>query len=267
MVRPLSNINLAMNRAPAGAGAPAYDPSGVAGLSYWIDPDDSDTVALSGSTITTIQDKVGGTSATQLESRGGVPTPDLTTISGRDWIDSNGTDEVLQLGDGTAAAVNMGSGSYTMFAVVRPTFTTGARSIFSKGFTGFYSMRSGSGVPNLALVHYFDDVGGAAFTSVSSPGAVLVQNQRHVLRFTCDRGAATISAHVDGVSVATPASIAGRGSIDDTAQNLIVCGRASGGSQAEFWQGQIGEILFYKAAVGASDITDIEAYLTAKWLA
>ena len=128
-------------------------------------------------------------------------------------------------------------------------------------------MRSGSGVPNLALVHYFDDVGGAAYTSVSSPGAVLVQNQRHVLRFTCDRGAATISAHVDGVSVATPVSIAGPGSIDDTAQNLIVCGRASGGSQAEFWQGQIGEILFYKAAVSGSDITDIEAYLTAKWLA
>lgn len=264
MVRPLSRLNLALNRQQDADGGVSFSPDDVANLTWWIDPDDSDTVALSGSEITTIQDKVGDVSGTQLEHRGSNPAPDLTTVEGRDWMDFSGTD-VLNVNDGTLPAVNMGTGSFTIWMVARPTYTTGTYVLMSKGFTGFYSFRSGPISGDLGLVFFFDDVGGSDLTNTASASGAMTQNEQHLIRYTCDRSGNLISIHLDGVLQGSATDITGYLTIDDTAQNLVVGARASGASHTQTWQGQLGEILIYKDLVSAEDISSIETYLQSKW--
>lgn len=264
MVRPLAGPNLALSGQVNPMGAAAFSPSDVANLTWWIDPDDATTVALDVAEITTVQDKVTGTSGTQLEHRGGSPAPDIATVVGREWMDFSGTD-VLNVNDGTLAAVNMGTGSFTMWMVARPTYTTGTHVLMSKGFTGFYSFRSGPISGDLGLVFFFDDVAGSALTNTASASGAMTQNEQHLIRYTCDRSGDLISIHLDGVLQGSATDIAGYLTIDDTAQNLVVGARASGASHTQSWTGQLGEILIYKDLVSAGDITAIEAHLSAKW--
>lgn len=264
MVRPLSGPNLAFNGQAGGGGGSSFDPSSVTGLTWWIDPDDSDTVVLEGSVVTTIQDKVAGTSASQLKARGAFPRPDIAALDGRDWIEYSGTD-VLNVDDGTLAAVNMGTGSFTTWMVVRPTYATGTHVLMSKGFTGYYSFRSGPISGDLGLVFFFEDVGGSALTNTASAAGAMTTNSKHLVRYTCDRSGNLISIHLDGVLQGSATDITGYLTIDDPAQNLVVGARAAGATHTQSWTGQIGEILIYKALVGASDITAIEDYLQAKW--
>ena len=263
MTRPLSSLNLALNR--LGGGEP-FDPSSIANLTWWIDPDDSSTVATSGSDITSIQDKVAGTTAAQLEQRGSVNLLQTKTSGGRTWMATNAGNRMLQTNTSNLAALLPGTGEFSIYMVASPSYSgTGTNwAFFQKGFTGFYALRTRGATGELSLSGFMDENGGAVFREANSAANVLTEDGKHLIRFVRDNTANLMRIYVDGTQVAS-ADISTLGSCDDTAQQFTIGGRAAGAGQTDFFDGDYGEILFFKDVLSASDNAALETYLAGKW--
>ena len=263
MVRPLSNINLALNRGVSVSGA-AFSPSDIANLTAWWDPDDGDTVTLSGANITALTDKAGPTAGLTLVQRGAVAQLTAGTEKGRTWMVGAGA-EMLQTTTANTAEVLPGTGEFSIYIVIKPSFvgTGTSRALFQKGFTGWYGMRSNTATSS-NVVAYMDENGGAAFRTAQSGANEITNGGRHILRLVRDNGSNLMRVYVDGTQVAS-ADITGMGSCDDITEQLTFGARASGAGQTDFWDGLIGEILFFKDVLSAGDNDNLESYLAEKW--
>jgi len=264
MTRPLSNINLALNRGD-GVFGEAFSPSDIANLTAWWDPDDGDTVTLSGANITALTDKAGPTAGLTLVQRGAVAQLEAATEVGRTWMSAQTTDQMLQTTTANTAEVLPGTGEFSIYIVIKPNFVGSGTSyaLFQKGFTGWYGLRSNSATSS-NVVGYVDDVGGAGFRTAQSGANEITRGGRHIIRLVRDNTSNLLRVYVDGTQVSS-ADITGMGTADDAAEQFTLGARASGASQTDFFDGMIGEVLFYKDVLSAGDNTNLESYLATKW--
>ena len=263
MVRPLSNINLALNRLD-GAGNGVFSPEDIANLTCWWDPDDASTVTLSGSNVTALTAKVGSAKET-LGQRGSEAHLTTGVERGRTWLNAEGGDKMLDTTEADGTALSPGTGEFSIYIVVRPNYVgTGTTyAMFGKGFTGWYGLRTSTGTSS-NVVGYMDENGGAAFRTAQSAANVITKGGRHIIRLVRDNTANLMRVYVDGTQVAS-ADITGMGSCDDAAEQFVLGARASGASFDNPYDGLIGEVLFYKDVLSAGDNTNLETYLADKW--
>jgi len=256
----------------AGSNPLNFDPLSIPDASWWIDVDDGTTVTLTASPpeVESVEDKVTGASTARLKRRSvGDPGPDRTLAHGRNWLDYDGTTKFLEVADPNEVQVNFGAGEFTIFATVRRDYVSTATrfAVMTKGNTTRYIMVARQNFDGDGTL--FDSIDGDTGPAVSiiAPGGTLANGGRYVLRMTRDNAAALFSAHVNGTSMGTAVSTTGLGNIDDATQKLLV-GCSPNAALTQFhWEGLIGEVLFYDRALNATEVADVESYLTAKWLA
>jgi hypothetical protein len=237
-----------------------FSPDDIDDLSWWIDPDDDSTITRVGLTdeIQFINDKKVGASTTRLQAHTTPVAYDglfTATAHGRQWMEGNGTNRMLQVTFKAEPAVNFGAGELTIFMVAKRNFTSTA--------TRFCLMQKGS-LQAGAIRNYID---GAATAQIVSATGTVNNQDRFISRQMRDNTAEEFTAFVNGVSTGSAVSTSTVGDIDDTLFELMIGAAPLGSNTQWWWNNLIGEILFYKRALNATEITLIENYLTAKWLA
>ena len=266
MVRPISQTNIALNRAPVIANGVSFSPDDIASLSAWWDPDDGTTLTQSAAPqVDAMDDKTGGGAGfSQITGRG---LPDLVTIGDRNWLQFvAASSEGMRVPSDALSGILFGADEMTIALVFRTSTSTG-QTLLNKGSNtqGRWRMRVShtaagdvQGVLNDGTTNY--PVDGSTGSDDGDP---------HLFVLIRDNAANLMRLRKDSAEVAT-LDITGCGSTDETAQaawlsTLLLGCQPAGASTGQHWNGEIGEILFYQDMLEGSDLTNMEAYLSAKW--
>lgn len=231
---------------------PRFTPQDIPGLTLWLDGKDSNTffqdvsgttpVTSNGQTIRQWKDKSGlGSNATQ---SGNAPV----------WNSSGyatfalASSQTLLLPNGTLP-YSAGTNAYSIFTVIRPSRTDRNLTVVCSGNAGTnqfngLQIQNGGVIQNL---WYNNDTGGGALTS----------NTWALANINYDGRARTIFQTGSNVRTLSNASWAG------TISNNII-GRESATNNWAY-DGDIGEIVVYSAAMSTEQRQAVEGYLASKW--
>lgn len=245
----------------------AFSPDDIANLQSWWDADDAASVTTSGGEITAWANQLG--SAPSLVGYSASPAlPGTTTVVGRTWADFNASNsEALRVSDPADADVLFGSGEMSLFLTFRTTQTSAA-TLLNKGSNagGRYRMRLNHAVTGDAQTVLNDGTDNAPLATGDES---LDDGNSHVFALIRDNSSNLMRLRLDGAEIDT-LDISAIGDIDETSGSafvaqLIVGGQPSGASLTAFFDGQIGEILFYGDALSGGDLSSVESYLMTKW--
>lgn len=270
MPRAISSIRLGISTpalsGPANA-TPAFSPDDVAGLTSWWDASDAATLTTTGTEVDSWANKVSGAPAL-VPYTSSPSIPNTATIDSKDWIDFDVADsEALRVADPADSALLFGSGEMSIFVAYRSTRNV-AQVLLNKGSNvgGRYRLRLNHTVA--------DDMQGVIHDGTTSyprtSGAInTTDGNTHVMSLFRDNTANLLRVRLDNGSEVTT-SISGAGSTDETSgaafvAQLIVGAQPSGPGLDAFFDGQIGEILFYNTYIDGDDRNSIETYLSGKW--
>jgi hypothetical protein len=226
-----------------------FSPLDLPNLALWLDAQDAATVSLAGTSVSQWSDKSGkGNHATQATGAA-QPQYGISTINGKPCMDITGTS------GGHFLLPNLGvSGAFTVFCVFE-----------DEDSYGFLFGNYDPGSTNDGISLYLTGATPPTFSLTASDGAVdffalspqIVNNTPYVGhgRFN----GSTIIAGINGAAgVATNFSALNN---PGTQFALFKRGPNAGAGSLK----KIGEFLFYKTALGTSQIADMAAYLKAKW--
>lgn len=237
--------------APLSAQAISTLPADIAGapesgLVLWLRAG-ADVVADGSNKVSSWGDVSGGARHATQATSSFQPQLVSSAIGGKPALRFDGVDDVLALPDGT---VPSGNSAYTVFAVVQST------TLANRGFLG--SGNSATGEKNS-----FRFSGGGEVINywwandIVSPSASVAANTPYILDFTYNSTSGR-TARRHGKNIATNTSISRNGGV---ANNVIGWTAHS----AEYWSGDIAEIIIYSRALTESERTGIENYLALKY--
>lgn len=234
---------------PAFAGFPfpneASDalPIPAPGLALWLDA--ARGVARDGATtrLTSWASRVGPSVASQATT---ALMPLVALMNGLPSVQFDGADDLL----GVSNAATLANAS-TIFAVTAPSATTGNHSIFAGGATTFLDLDFAP--LRVRLLHR---TAGAILDEGSTPRAA---GQAVLVCAAYDRAAGTASLRTNRVPVASAGGLAYPATTH--AQDAI--GGQGGGNDR--YAGLLSEMIVYLRTLSATEITQVEAYLAAKW--
>lgn len=240
-----------------GSGTPAFSPTDISGLSLWFDPDDSSTLVLSGSSITTIADKVSANTAAATGS------PSIVTSGGRDWMSFGGSDGLFSTTLDTQG--NVGAGSYTLIIVLKTSSSTTNMTVYNKGAPNLYRTRANfTAAGNIGVVR----VGPSSGNVQNNGGTGLNDGNPHWSAHIFDSSALRLRSLLDNSEINAPGtSVSTADNINTAGTNgrLTIACAWNGSIYTTFFNGQVGEILLYNSVLSAGNLSDLDTYLSAKW--
>ena len=242
-----------------------FVPSLLTGTQLWLDASDSDTITEVGGAVSQWDDKSGkGNDATQ-GTGANQPTVNTAAQNGRDTITWDGINDVLQI---TAAASinNIYASGGTTFTVHIPTSTGGGGfgRIVDKdagsGNTLFLHAESG-GMCEPRFIQSFDTTEGDWSTTVKS--ITIGSANLTTLVYDASSTSNNPTFKTNGSADTTAETSAPVGSSDDDSANALNIGNR--GALDRGYDGDIAEVISYDRTLTATEITNVENYLTAKW--
>lgn len=265
-MRPLSNLNLALNRATIGNGNGEFSPSDLSSISAWWDPDDGDTVTYSSPEVSSVMDKAGDADLVNPVVVG-VNLPDLASSGGRNWLSfAASNSEALRVADPADSGILFGADEFTIAAVYQ-TSSTSQICLLNKGanVSGRYRVRLNQSTAGDYLAQIHD--GSTGFPLIIGSGSN--DGDPHVLVMLRDNSANLLRLRIDGTEVGT-LDITGCGNIDETSgadltAQLLIGANPVAASAGNYWDGLIGEIVMCQDQLEGTDLTDLESYLIEKW--
>lgn len=217
------------------------------GLFIWLDAADSSTVTRTGANVTRWTDK-SINSFTFILSGTTNPTYSNSIQNNNSAIYFDGTNQVMN-----SSVRNFSNGAYTVFTVQYLTSTTGSSSGFQRVINGGPDSTLFVGVNGTTI---------AAFTGNGLGGwndiAVLVPNYTNlatwrIVSFTIN--STVLTSFIDGnptsIKVGTTGSIT----------SIFIGGLTN----AQYWNGYLGEFLIYSNVLGTFQRQQTEGYLAWKW--
>lgn len=256
-----------------GNGAVSFSPDTIPDMSWWIDPNDDSTITRVGLTdeIDFLDDKSPSGSSTSRLQRYVAPFSHsglfATTSAGVQWMDGRTAEErLLHVAFEAEPNINFGSAEFTAFYVIQREYTdTSTR--YAAGVKGDLARYATIARENVdgegALFSQIND-GGTGATVIASTGTIPLSSPV-IVRLVRNNSVDTYSMYVDGTFIGSQTTV-GVGSLDDYTQHLFIGAAPAAAGMTQFWwEGLIGEILFYKRVLSSSEITQIEDYLSAKW--
>jgi hypothetical protein len=233
------------------AASSGFSPTQISGLQLWLDGSDASTLSLSGTTVTQWRDKSGiGNNTT---ATGGTNTYTTNAINGLSAVKLNNSwltgglvtsytgNQVQAFGVGT---LTTSAGAYgRMLSLGRP----GVNDFNSTDTTFMFIRNTGQNIM----------VGrNGSYLSVNLPAystPFLVQaSQNSNIEFIGLNGTLTPSSQNTGVT----------GNLNLTSYGI---GTNTNTADATYWDGFVGEILYYTGAFTTLQIQQIEGYLAWKW--
>lgn len=243
--------------AGTGSGYPETTPDQIPNISAWWDADAAATLTLSVGDVTTWEDRAGAADFTQIT---GKPKPSTTALDGRTWLDVS-AGEILHVASATQTEVNFGSGELTIAIALRTTATAHGVPL-NKGSSDRYRIGTNLTTPG-DIYGILDD--GPTSLNINA-GAGVNDGATHFLVLQRDNTANEMRVYLDGAQITgSPQALSGFGNIDDASFELLLAAVPSGASYANFFAGQIGEVVFYKRALSSTELGDLLAYLAYKW--
>lgn len=219
----------------------AFTPPDIAGLGFWYDASDLATITESGGAVSQWDDKSGNGRHLLQGTGSAQPTTGSRTQNGLNVIDFDGASDFMD----TSATFDYGH-QWTVFLVVlsddgadgtaqslvRGNSST-QRGVVTKQTTNVWRMNSGAnldrGTPNTSPV-----------------------------LLTCRFNGAGSSLRINGVQ---------SGATGDAGNNTALDDFRVGANQtpANFWDGWMGELIGYAAALSSDDMGTVESHLQVKW--
>jgi autotransporter-associated beta strand protein len=213
------------------------------GLILDVDPQLS-TITTSNGAVTGVTDLTGGAGLTN-----GVGSVGLSTINGHTAFSFNGASYLA----GNYSTTNTAA---TVYAVIQPTsagVAAGYEAIFASldgGYTGGLELRVQQTSGDLAALNE----GVAQYT----PSSALPLNTSDVIAYTYNSSGGVYYLNGTAIGTTGAPNLTGSGT-------LLIGGKYSGGSQNEFFNGNIGTLLEYNSSQGASQITSISNFLASEY--
>lgn len=241
------------------ASAPAFSPTDIAGLKYWVKADAGTNQSAGGAAATADGDPVGewqdqSSNAQHLAQSTAANKPVLKTgangINSKPVVRFDGTDDYLE-----KAAFAFTSDSFTAFIVCRRNGAHGGgySHIFNLGFTNYTAAGSN-------FWQMYTTAADKHSMNFSSAGATVndpTNMGTSAIMFTHKKLAAGASAlYRNGTSVGT----------GNANMTITDNGYASIGSwNSNDFNGDVAEIIIYDTSLSDSDREDVEDYLRTKW--
>lgn len=279
-MRPLSNINLAINRAQPSS-VPLIAPSELDNLDIWWDPSDSGNRTATAGEITSLANKGDGGSATLTgpdgSSTSGYGLPTILKEAGIEWANFDGTD-VLRL-PGTNGVYPRGSASCSFVVVFRTQQNSGLVTFMGQGLTTGTSpgwLAGANHGPLLPGTWQFAtrDASLVELHNLLATDATLSDGETHTLIGVRDNAAGAngqVILYLDGVAATSGNLSSGYGSIDEPYtsawEDLLLGARPASGApvyQSGATQ-RLGDLLIFGDALTPGEVTGLHNWLVDKW--
>jgi len=237
---------MAMNRKLLRPRASGFNPKSIAGLAFWIDPSDSATVTLNGSTISQITDK-SGNGRTFLNATA-VNQPAQTTLNGRNAANVDSAGKWLQ------SDFTLTHTSQTVFIACQPNASVGSFArLYSQANAstetptgGYIPLIRNSSTSPLQMVSYTSSfLGPVAFTAETTTV------------FTARHSGSAFTVRANAVSGASQVHTL---NIQFTRQRY-----GNGFSGADGFRGILGDCLMWTRFLSDAEMSTVEKWLAAKW--
>lgn len=243
-------------------------PDEVSDLVAWWDPDDATTVTLSSGDVVQLNDKVG---SVNLEDANSNP-PQQVTVGGREWMrfDASNSEAMFNNSEYAASGINFGSGDFSLFLVFSTSSSTSNMRPLNKGTNsnGRYAMDINR--PTTGDGRAFTHDGTIGREVNGDPGSGINDGNPHVFNMVRDNSNTDLILYIDGTEIGT-VSISTLGDIDDTTssgffrQLIVGAAPATSTTLTSFFDGDIGEILFYDRTLTTTQRNQVTTYLSNKW--
>lgn len=209
-------------------------PTDEASCVNWVSPRDAGTVTVAGGLLSDIQDK-DASNHDYVQATGSLqPGLGARSINGNLVMDFDGSDDYIR-------SIWTLAQPFTVIAVVQSDTTS-----LTHFFIGNHSSQNGMGIAG-ALSAWYMNLG----SSFEVFGGTIDTNPHYVV-FIAD--GASSSIRVDGVEVAT--GDAGTGTL-----GFSTSMRIGGASSARYWDGGVGDLAVFNAALSGTPLADAEAWL------
>jgi hypothetical protein len=263
VVRPLSNLNLALNRAPNAEEA-GFDPNSITNLELWLDASDGDTLTIDGNGRVNVWADKSDNAHTATVTSTSSTLPKVVDVGGINMIQFNGTGNHYEVPN--HATLVMGTGRFTLFAVYRKRGTNRGN-LFNMGddkprYELFINSDTGPG-------------GRAAVSFADSVDIVFASNNDKDYSDDTKRGlACTRDADGDfphyelltaGKSALPLSPLEGTVVGDINPVTALFIGARKTGVNPMFLDGDLGEILIYKSGLSDAELDAVNDYLSVKW--
>lgn len=220
-----------------GGGSATLNPLAYANLAMWYDPSDAATITQSGGLVSQLNDK-SGNNRHLTASTTARPTTGLTSAKGKNWLDYNGTSNILSVSGFTLYQ------PLTVYCVAKADVYVDGGTVFSGAgqFPGENMLRT-------------TGLKWQIYANSTVDGAANDTNQDiHVVRFN----GVSSEHYINGVLSASG---------DASTSELIgfTVGSRTGGFAGSWWDGKIGEVLVYNDLHDVATINAFGAYLDGKW--
>ena len=217
-------------------------PTDIGNCQLWLDANDYSTITESSNKVSQWDDKSGqGNNVTQ-GTGSAQPTTNTTTQNGKNTLSFDGGDEF----DWNASFVNAFDGDSTLFIV-------------SKRTTDAVSQTLMSSTSN-KMISFYGNAGQVLFRSNNSANDSVANTGNTTTSFSVIMNKR--SGTTQAVAVNSAAETTNTGGSDLTG---ITGGRIGSTGGASYLTGEIAEIIQYNRALSATEITQVESYLTNKW--
>lgn len=234
-----------------------WNPASISGLELWLDADDSETITLNATTVSSWNDKSGNGYNVSQGTASYQPTYSTAQLNGRNVVTFDGNNDHI-LNDSLASVASGNDVPITMFVVFKQ-LSSGTNEygvVFgsSSSIQPLFCMMTNS---NQLAAQQRTDAGTltAAYSSVSSTSAYRVQSI--VL------SSSNLTVYNNGTSVATSSFTPAQTSFDTF---TIGAWRRSGSMNGvAFLHCDIAEVIIYNSALSTSDRNSVEDYLSSKW--
>lgn len=237
-----------------------------AGAKLWLDAPDTSTITASSGSVSAWADKSGnGNNATQ-GTGSSQPTTGVATSNGKNLIRFDGSNDAMMVA-ANATIDNIFDGGGSVFIVYAP-IAFGGRILDKRGATqaGWSYYHNDSLGSDAKLL--FQQDGAVSQYGYQTDGRVVTLNLTSATAFTWDSTTPTTRTDFY-VNTSPPLANAtlnsGSGaSVSDAARNLFI------GNRDDLLRGaqiDVGEIIAYDRTLSAAEISQVNAYLTNKWIA
>lgn len=245
----------------------------VKGYALWLDASDTSTITLSGSAVTQWNDKSANAFQFVQATSGRQPTSGLTTINGKNVLDFDGGDMLVD--NGTVSNWNfLHNGTRTThFYVIKRNATDNGANWFastnhagSSSVSGWQAVINSDNTPNCSIQH---GSSGSAVISLGSTANKTVGTNTTLLTYVLQPG-------VSGNEVITRGKVfinngpalgnsAWDGSPNSTNANAALGIGDLGPGYGAGLQGKVAEIIIYANELTTTERNSVRDYLIAKW--
>lgn len=231
-----------------------FNPDKISGLAAWWDGADSLGMSLSGSSVNSWSSKVGGNTLSQ-STAARKPILIENAVSGRSAVSFDSANK--QFLSKSGGVLSGGDDTYSYVAVWRAK-RKATMVVVEQNTSSYEANRRGCLITNVSGYGFNGQSNDYHDIIPYGPGTVI----KTIMRVDANAGSSAIKIRSNGANY-TGTTSAGASNLNLGASQFAMGRKIT--ADAEYFDGEIAEILVFSNTLSDADAAEIEAYLNAKW--